>query len=142
MFDALSDQTSSELTRSLDVTFAGYTPVSVEDVEFTPATAVYYYGKGAGMTFRPDAVYNDPNYYTAYHNDNYSYSDSEESASSMNISSNMITYTSQGAKKNTVKVYKGQFGDSSSDIVDGYIISDPTYEYAKRVVSVTYRKNS
>ncbi len=140
----MSGQSSNNLTRSLDVTLAGYTPVSVEDVEFTPATAVYRYGKGGGMKFRPDVVYNDPNYYTAY--DDYNYTDSEESASSMNISSNMITYTSQGAKGTTVKVIRGQFvdtfGDTESDIVDGYIISDPTYEYGKRVVSVTYRKNS
>lgn len=140
----MSDQTSSTLTRSLDVSFAGYTPVSVEDVEFTPATSKYYHSTSGPFSFYPAANYRDPSNptkrYQAYYN--CKSSNSEESASSMNISSNMITYTSQGAKKNTVKVYQGQFGDSSSTIMDGYIISDPTYEYGKRVVSVTYNKNS
>jgi hypothetical protein len=140
----LTGQTSSNLTRSLDVSSAGYTPVLVEDVEFAPATSKYYHSTSGPFSFYPDVYYRDPSNptkrYQAYYN--CKSSNSEESASSMNISSNMITYTSQGAKKNTRKVYKGQFGDSSSDIVDGYIISDPTYEYGKRVVSVTYRKNS
>lgn len=139
----MTGQTSSELTRSLDVSFAGYTPVSVEDVEFTPATAVYHYGKDGGMKFRPDAVYNDPNYYTAYHE--CGHSKSEESASSMNISSNMITYTSQGAKGTKVRYVTGQYYynfTASETGMDGCIISDPTYNYGKRVVSVTYRKNS
>jgi hypothetical protein len=95
------------------------------------------------MKFRPDAVYNDPNYYTAY--DAYNYTDSEESASSMNISSSMITYTSQGAKGTKVRHVTGQYYynfTASETGMDGYIISDPTYNYGKRVVSVTYRKNS
>lgn len=82
------------------------------------------------MKFRPDAVYNDPNYYTAYHNDNYGYSDSEESASSMNISSNMITYTSQGAKRTKARHVTGQYYynfTASETGMDGCIISDPTY---------------
>jgi hypothetical protein len=116
----------------------------VEDVEFTPATSKYYHGTSGPFSFLPDVYYRDPSNptkrYQAYYNCNSS--NSEESASSINISSNMITYTSQGAKKNTVNVKKGQFGDSSSTIMDGYIISDPTYNYGKRVVSVTYRKNS
>jgi len=165
-FDELTGQTSSNLTRSLDVSFAGYTPVSVEDVEFTPATASYY---------TPN--YNNDGYtheYSRYrytcipveypNRGDYSYnhcfegyviidhSISTENARNLIISGNTITYETDGAAHNTERMS----GDCYPVIdVDGYsnvsvdaratnrhIISGSTYNYGKRVVSVTYRKNS
>ena len=54
----------------------------------------------------------------------------------------MITYTSQGAKHNTAQYATWQYGHGNPGNTFGYRITDDTYNYGKRVVSVTYRKNS
>jgi len=132
----LTGQTSSKLTRSLDVSLAGYTPVSVQDVEFTPATSAYCHPTGPSERVE-DAYGNDVTIYDTVGDLN-----SEESASSISLSSNTITYTSQGAKHNTAHYATWHYGHNNPGNTFGYSISDDTYNYGKRVVSVTYRKNS
>lgn len=135
----MTGQTSSNLTRSLDVSLAGYTPVSVEDVEFTPARSGYYQPSGISKSVQDY----DGNVFIGYDSTMYVGSNEVESTPMQLQQNNTVTYTSDGARHNT-EIYHPNchYTNDPTKNTTCYTISNDTYNYGKRVVSVTYRKNS
>lgn len=67
----------------------------------------------------------------------------EVESTPMQLQFGKVTYTSDGAKHNTEIYHPNCFyANDPTYNTTCYTISDTTYNYGKRVVSVTYRKNS